>query len=136
MMNEKKTVDELRKEWLRIGDELKAAEKAEKIRSLSDDDRVNAPGPWVARPIQDNGWCEVVDRDLALVCSLYGTRSHAAKQATAHLISAAPELSEALQNLLDYVRAVDLPNVPSPLLEQSEAALAKVSRWGSRDNWC
>lgn len=100
------------------------------------------PGPWEVFEHKDHSGLEIGPpcTDAALkgcvkdTCVihlerlLYGSDWYKEKKSNAHLIAAAPELYEALTDLLHGIRAGYGAMQGKPVIEKSEAALAKA-RW-------
>ena len=83
------------------------------------------PGPWVARPQGDaNDWCLLTADDKWMAAFRQNGELMVARQeANARLIAAAPELLEALQELLPLWSS----GIDEPLVKKARAALAKAT---------
>jgi len=92
------------------------------------------PGPWVAfKPIGSNGWIKVDGPEEMEVCVCYSPHEHD-PQANAHLIAAAPDMYEALKDLIvtasklwdEPIKDSDYLHVSHPIIEMAKMAIAKA----------
>lgn len=84
----------------------------------------HTPGPWVVDPI--SAWVALPDRDAPICAMLWPTelRSEHETMANARLIAAAPELLQALENMVAVSRSV---SGFSPMIrEQAERMISKA----------
>lgn len=95
------------------------------------------PGPWVACESRDDRCFYIAQKDGApftpdysdvcgLTCNTWSGERHTVQAANAHLIAAAPELLEALDDLLrDSIEPLD-SDTTSHFREKARAAIAKA----------
>ena len=82
------------------------------------------PGPWE----NVGGWVDSRGKESKIICAIgsVSTQSENIQEANANLIAAAPELLEALQNLLASVSDRDLVGLQVGYKIQAEQAIAKA----------
>jgi len=89
---------------------------------------MHTPGPWHIRgPAHTAGWGVCIAGASEIVARIPG-RASARKEANARLIAAAPDLLEAVQNLLAWAEKVHAPGVTRINYSGMDAARAAITK--------
>lgn len=98
---------------------------------MSTNEAQHTPGPWmVTERNTGERSALLVSKDdcmnFGAIAEVYPWNPGGDPQANAHLIAAAPDLYEALHEILNYIGGADGPLLDSYVMDRAEAALAKA----------